>query len=97
MAHPCFQCGSECYCHGDIDDVIVSKTPKNCEGCGCGEFWDADQEEDYGAWPDYEEDEDDFEPCSRCDGHPACADFGCAFEHGLGHLVERNESNCHEL
>jgi hypothetical protein len=35
MAHPCIYCGSECYCNGDIDDIIVSKTPKQCEGCGC--------------------------------------------------------------
>lgn len=37
MAHPCFNCGSECECHGDIDDGIVSKTPKGCNGCGCVE------------------------------------------------------------
>ncbi len=54
MAHPCFSCGSECYCHGDIDDVIVSHTPSNCDGCGCeamggdylDEFDDADDEDD---------------------------------------------------
>jgi len=34
-------------------------------------------------------DEDEFIPCSRCDGHDACADFGCAFEHGLGHMVQQ--------
>lgn len=34
-------------------------------------------------------DEDEFIPCSRCDGHDACADFGCAFELGLGHMVEQ--------
>ena len=38
MAHPCIICGSECYCNGDWDDCIVSKTPKRCEGCGCEEF-----------------------------------------------------------
>ncbi len=32
--------------------------------------------------------EEDFIPCSSCDGHPACADFGCAYECGLGHMVE---------
>jgi hypothetical protein len=41
MAHPCIFCGSECYCHGDWDDVIVSKTPKGCESCGC-EYDDED-------------------------------------------------------
>lgn len=24
-----------------------------------------------------EDDEDEFEPCSDCDGHDACRDFGC--------------------
>jgi hypothetical protein len=60
MAHPCFSCGSECYCQGDIDDVIVSKTPKGCEGCGCDDFDSDDNDDDYG-------DEDDFEPCNHCD------------------------------
>lgn len=34
------------------------------------------------------DDDDDFMPCSQCDGHDACRDFGCAFELGLGHLVD---------
>lgn len=40
--------------------------------------------------PDFDdfEDEPEFHPCSRCDGHPACEDFGCAFELGCGHLVK---------
>ena len=72
MAHPCFNCGSECYCHGDIDCVIVTKTPSNCDSCGCDDI----QNEDY------------FEECYDCDGHDACRDHGCAFENGCGHLVE---------
>lgn len=51
MAHPCYDCGSECYCHGDIDDVVVSKTPKNCGGCGCDDSrddWDGDDDEPVG-------------------------------------------------
>jgi hypothetical protein len=46
MAHPCFECGSECYCHGDIDDAVVSRTPKNCSGCGCDsrDNWDDDDD-----------------------------------------------------
>jgi len=28
-------------------------------------------------------DEDDFQPCSECDGHDACRDFGCAIQLGL--------------
>ena len=37
------------------------------------------------------DDEDDFQRCSSCDGHDACADFGCAIKSGLGHLVQRGE------
>ncbi len=86
MAHPCFECGGECYCSGDIDDIIVAKTPRSCEGCGCWELLNQEKED----WGDDDDDEeDDFIPCSRCDGHPACEDFGCAFEHGLGHIVQQ--------
>lgn len=49
MAHPCISCGSECYCHGDIDDVIVFNTLSNCETCGCNQ-------------EDHDDDEDDYEP-----------------------------------
>lgn len=28
-------------------------------------------------------DEDEFVPCNSCDGHDACADFGCAIEQGI--------------
>jgi hypothetical protein len=59
MAHPCFECGGECYCNGDIDDVIVSKTPKYCEGCGCSEFWDGEDDDD-----EWEEDPDPT--CDAC-------------------------------
>jgi hypothetical protein len=84
MAHPCCICGSECYCSGSLDDVIVDKTPKGCEGCGCQDFakdqgWDTDDDYDEGP---------EFIPCERCDGHPACEDFGCAFELGNGKLVK---------
>ncbi len=81
MAHPCFSCGSECYCHGDIDDVIVSKTPSNCDGCGC------DDSDDRGEWDD---NDSDFGWCSECDGHDACRDFGCAIK--LGHSTQRRSS-----
>jgi hypothetical protein len=37
-------------------------------------------------------DEVDFNPCSKCDGHPACEDFGCAYELGLGRMVRKNPS-----
>lgn len=74
MAHPCINCGTECYCNGDIDDVIVCHMPVNCTGCGC---------EDSDGEPEFQE-------CPKCDGHPACEDFGCAYEQGLGHMVKRD-------
>lgn len=36
-----------------------------------------------------DDDSDEFIPCDKCDGHDACADFGCAFELGLGRMVKR--------
>lgn len=38
---------------------------------------------------DYDDQEDNFQPCSECDGHDACADFGCAIKAGLGRLVNK--------
>lgn len=40
---------------------------------------------------DYDDDceEVEFIPCDKCDGHPACEDYGCAYEHGLGGMVKR--------
>lgn len=42
--------------------------------------------------PDWDEDLDgpEFIPCLLCDGHPACEDFGCAFELGLGRMVKKD-------
>lgn len=37
---------------------------------------------------DFDWDADDFQPCSECDGHDACRDFGCAVELGLGHMIK---------
>lgn len=54
MAHPCCFCGSECYCNGDIDDAIVSKTPRKCESCGCED----DNHDDY----DYDDDDENNVP-----------------------------------
>jgi hypothetical protein len=39
------------------------------------------------------DDDNEFIPCSKCDGHPACEDFGCAYELGCGHLVEKEITN----
>ena len=68
MAHPCFNCQSECYCNGSWDDCIVEYTPKNCESCGCASDYD---------------DGEDFECCDNCDLPDACYDFGCAVEQNL--------------
>lgn len=38
-------------------------------------------------------DEIEFIPCEKCDGHPACEDFGCAYELGLGKLVKKEPGN----
>jgi hypothetical protein len=35
-----------------------------------------------------DDDEPEFVRCSKCDGHDACEDFGCAFELGLGRMVK---------
>jgi hypothetical protein len=40
----------------------------------CKAHWDEDL---------YDDDEDDFEPCSNCDLPDACADFGCAIKNGV--------------
>ncbi|MFO0451355.1 MAG: hypothetical protein ACK52I_22320 [Pseudomonadota bacterium] len=42
------------------------------------------------ASDDTPDDEIEFTPCSECDGHDACQDFGCAIELGLGHLINRD-------
>lgn len=36
------------------------------------------------------DDEEEFTPCFKCDGHPACEDFGCAIKLGLGRMVNKN-------
>jgi hypothetical protein len=72
--HPCKYCGSNCHCVETGDHLTINSTPTCCQGCGC-------QLDDY--------DEDEFSPCSKCDGHAACEDFGCAFELGLGKLINK--------
>jgi hypothetical protein len=59
MAHPCFNCGGECYCSGSIDDVIVDLTPMSCTSCD----WCQEQEEERHWSEDDEDDEwyDQFE------------------------------------
>lgn len=38
---------------------------------------------------DFNDEEIEFIPCSECDGHPACEDFGCAIEAGLRRLLKK--------
>jgi hypothetical protein len=64
MAHPCLSCGSECYCHGDIDDVIVSHTPNGCTGCGCEDDEDDEWEEYEKEWR--EEQRAEYASTCRC-------------------------------
>jgi hypothetical protein len=65
-----------CQLQTDVDPSFLNdESPMPyCPGCG-GQLIDNEQH----CSQDFDDDEDDFEPCSRCDGHPACADFGCAF------------------
>lgn len=66
--------------------------------CNCnneGECKYASQEYQDGmrqAERDLDFEDDDFIPCSECDGHDACWDFGCAIEQGLGHLVKTDNN-----
>ncbi|RYF85793.1 MAG: hypothetical protein EOO03_12760 [Chitinophagaceae bacterium] len=43
--------------------------------------------------PQFDEHEVEFNACPNCDGHPACEDFGCAIEHGLGHMVQPDQGD----
>lgn len=53
---------------------------QECDTCGWPNVWPEDEDEEY------------FEPCSQCDGHPACEDSGCAHSLGVGHLVKTDPS-----
>lgn len=44
-----------------------------------------------------EEDETEFIPCLLCDGHPACEDYGCAIELGLGRMVKKDRAQDWDL
>lgn len=35
-------------------------------------------------------DDNEFVPCVKCDDHPACEDFGCAIDLGLGRMVKKD-------
>lgn len=52
--HDCADCGGACYCHGDIDDCQVETEEysyMHCEGCGCDD--DEDYEDDFYEDEDY--------------------------------------------
>ena len=49
-------------------------------------------QKDVEIWQDeFDDNDNEFQRCSKCDGHDACEDFGCAFKAGLGHLVENDD------
>lgn len=78
MAHPCYGCGGKCNCLNDKEPEIINETPAECDHCvECNKGDD-----------DFDDEEMSFQSCDRCDGHDACADYGCAFENGCGHLVK---------
>lgn len=72
MAHDCPECGMQCHCNGDIDDINFGESDE-CKCCIDKLYGDND-EEDY---------EDDFDCCDNCDLPDACADFGCAISSGI--------------
>lgn len=86
MAHPCFNCGGECYCSGSWDDVVVDLTPVNCQGCDwCQEQeemrhaeLDDDSDDNDPEYEDYLEDTNGEDLCPNC-GHDRYdfSDVGC--------------------
>ena len=57
MAHSCPDCGSTCYCCGDIDDIDFGEYFAGCTCCmesgkendGCREYYDDDYEDESAA------------------------------------------------
>lgn len=78
MAHECISCGGECFCSGDIDDCIVSKTPTTCKTCDeCQDELNDDSDDDYDEEEDDEfSDEPDYYLCFSCG-------YTCVQNHGL--------------
>ena len=48
MAHSCPECGSACYCRGDIDDAVIhdEEAEENCTHCVDAEDGEEDWYED---------------------------------------------------
>lgn len=53
------------------------------------EFYEMSNEQNW--QDDIDENETEFQRCSKCDGHDACEDFGCAFKLGVGNLVNDDD------
>lgn len=66
----CLGCGN--YSAG-IESFDFSDMPGYCSDC----------RDEIKSMDDDYDDEDYFDPCSDCDGHDACADFGCAIKAGI--------------
>ena len=49
MAHTCPECGYQCHCNGDIDDIDFGDSCPEADRCICclGEFDDGESWEDY--------------------------------------------------
>lgn len=45
MAHPCPECGTACYCGGDIDDLVVRDLDAEFNCTHCEDDWGMDEEE----------------------------------------------------
>lgn len=78
MPHICPVCKCHCECGGGSKEDIQRGEWSLCYCCQGFE----------GGGSDDSDELPEFEPCSRCDGHPACEESGCAYELGLGHLVQ---------
>lgn len=77
----CPECGGLLIQDDGSDDFLLEPVDDYyCPGCG----WSTGDEVTYQG----DDEEDYFQRCSACDGHDACADFGCARQLGLGHLVQ---------
>lgn len=98
-------CMCDCGKWFDLNDGHANRdhTKTICRECKEEEdSSDNDLQDKQDPWPDEEDiindiEEDEFIPCDKCDGHDACEDFGCAFELGLGHLVNKDLSNDWDL
>ena len=60
----------------------TTKTPSE-------EYMEMSNEQNFAE--DFDNEEPEFERCSKCDGHDACEDFGCAFKLGIGNMVQRDD------